>query len=799
MSRNIVLSILTILVLLALGCSGNGASPVTAPVQERVTESAGGSHQLWGLWQISANPEKQTLDIAMLRAADMHLNALQFLEPPPFVNLTLESLKFNGDLVEADIGLRHPFLGLDEFTGFDVCGILITDGSVTGYADSDIRMAGDGDTRLLNPDGFARWWNPSEFPINNGTMFSYKDGLLGTPDSVADYNSTVNAYKYFCEDLDADDGLENLVIANRGVFRAGMKNVRHYTIELGAGLIFNYAVDANWQFPTGGKPWVVPDDFVPEANRPEAYRIEVTELVNTLWNDGSNMGGDLSLSIDVYDWYNAELNTVRAECLEGLPEIVSDTPVASTDDFATYELEFTDVAPGDGSVDILITIESEIEGYGGLLPGKTVSAYFMYTADVANEPPPEGELVALADANAYEIAPGTTVSFNGTHSYDENGYSIVQYTWDFGDSSPVAYGEFVNHPYTTAGLYDVTLTVENEIGMEDDDVIGIIVCDCSTKSERHLPSGPYTALYDLDSSNEDDRKRSTDHMYANDYWVTQSADKIVAFDMSMSGNLNPVLTLATGVTGIVYSLDCGLDDRVAWAEDTDKTVIHIVDSDGDAITDVNAPDGEEFWAADFDVDDDLWVVSEDGDGNRWAHQYIKGDDDSYDLVDTWTHQLPEIKDGWHVFEIQVLHSTESMYLVTDIILPGDTQHPTWPKPRIDAYDRFGDHIRSVAPYNWSVYQDPFPYADIELDSTDPELEACRLNFFDVYTQPGGGNPYFCSHYRRWTLLLTAIGPQFDNGMHRYQSMDVSNVTKQLRAIEIGSDTYFRYLDIPSDW
>ncbi len=51
--------------------------------------------------------------------ADWHLNVQPFLEPPPLVNLTLESLDFpDYYTIDADIGLRHPF---EEplFTGFD--------------------------------------------------------------------------------------------------------------------------------------------------------------------------------------------------------------------------------------------------------------------------------------------------------------------------------------------------------------------------------------------------------------------------------------------------------------------------------------------------------------------------------------------------------------------------------------------------------------------------------------------------------------------------------------------------------
>jgi hypothetical protein len=289
-------------------------------------------------------------------------------------------------------------------------------------------------------------------------------------------------------------------------------------------------------------------------------------------------------------------------------------------------------------------------------------------------------------------------------------------------------------------------------------------------------------------------------MYNNDYWVMQNDDDIVAFDMSLASgsappNLDPVVTLDTGVTGIVYSIDCGLDDRVAWIEDTDKTVVHIVDSTGSPIIDLDSPSGEEFWAADFDVDDDLWVVTETSGGAYWAHQYIKGDEDTYDLVDTWSHELTNIAAAQHVFDIQVLHSTESMYINSDP-LPGNYT-PSWPRSRIDVFDRFGDHIRSYAPWSyWSPTPTPWPHADIELDSTDPELEACRLNWYCTYQQPAG---YYCNSYRRLTLLLQNISINFDQCTGRFQAMDLSNITKRLESIDIDTDQYRWWATIPGDW
>lgn len=379
--------LMIILVIAMFGCSGS-SEPIS-PANEIKPAQITNSHQLWGMWQFVADPVRGTLEIIPLRQAELHLNALPFLEPPPNVYLTLESLEFNGNIIEADIGLRHPFLGLLEFSGFDVCGILITNGSVTGFDDPDLRMAGDGDTRLLNPDGWSRWWNPSEFPVNEGTVFSYNDGLLGSPDSFADYNCTLNGYKFFCDDLsDPDTPLSDVDISSRCMFSAGQKNVRHYTIEIGSGgLIFNYAIDANWEFPQGDPPWMVPDDFGPNANRVEAWNISITELENTLWNDGSENGGDLSLLVDVWDHFDADLNTVKIESSGNFDVTSSSTAVGGGEGYSTYQIDIEEATPAPDSIELFITIESEDIGYGDLLPGKNVSVYFFHSVPVDDETP----------------------------------------------------------------------------------------------------------------------------------------------------------------------------------------------------------------------------------------------------------------------------------------------------------------------------------------------------------------------------------------------------------------------------
>ncbi len=475
------------------GCAGGGnPSTVVAPVDATgINAQTASSHSCWGLWQFTADPVNETLDVVPLRLVDMHLNAIPFLEPPANLYLTIESLAFNGDIIDVDIGLRHPFLGLTKFTGFDVCGVFISSGNQTGFDDPDLVMAGEGDTRLMNPDGLTRWWNPAEFPVNDGTIFSYKDGMLGTPDLSADYNCTLNGYKYFCDDLDdLYDPMSEVTSENRGYFSAGQKNVRHYTIKMESGLVFNYAVDASWKMPIGSSPWTVPDDFPSGANRTEAWNVSVTEINNALFHNNEGSGGALSLSIDVYDWVNAGLNTVRVESPGNFDSAFSDIPIGGGEGYSTYEIDITDAYPiTAGMIDLLITVESEAEGYQGLLPGKSISAYFPYQTTVAS-----GTQPVVGDLSFYwecpgDPCPGHIITFEISEAYDPGGADVT-IDWDFdgdfdyaddldGDDTNLM-GEYI---FPIPGFYDAWCRVDNGLTYVDVGPFAVTVIEC-------LPDAP---------------------------------------------------------------------------------------------------------------------------------------------------------------------------------------------------------------------------------------------------------------------------------------------------------------------
>jgi hypothetical protein len=121
----------------------------------------------------------------------------------------------------------------------------------------------------------------------------------------------------------------------------------------------------------------------------EAWNVKINEVDNTLWNDGKDQGGDLSLLIDVWDHYNAGLNTVNVESPANFDGVSSSMPIGGGEGYSTYQVDIVDATPAPDSIDLLITIASEATGYQNLLPGKKVSAYFASKAAVDDEAPGE--------------------------------------------------------------------------------------------------------------------------------------------------------------------------------------------------------------------------------------------------------------------------------------------------------------------------------------------------------------------------------------------------------------------------
>jgi len=454
-----------ILLVGATGCSGGGNNPASPDpggstgtqlgmASARDSADVTGSsdlrqnpHQLWGLYEVSVDADEGSIEIVPIRTAAIHLNAVKLLEPggkPGGLQVAGPLEWSDGKTVlDVDIRIVHPFPDAMQFSGFDVKGIVITSGTVTGLSDPDLVMSGSNETRLLNADGFTRWWNPAEFPTGD-TVFSYKDGAYGAKDSMWHFSSTLNGFKYFADTLSPASPLETLNQTDRGAFRAGKSNVRHYKLSLKGGPRFNYAVDVSWAPPTVTPP-VVPDDFPPAANQPEPWRISAVATENTLYYlSPTGQGGEVKLDIRVYDWQSPKPyswgGSVKQVAVEW-PGLFALTDAEYISDQATYALYQATLTPISGG----LTSSNDIEfliwawsvdgaGYGGILdPDDVLIAANKFSAGVsATNPPP-----VITDGVTGNASPTLETESYQISAYDPNG-DILTYEWSV---------EFQGNPY----------------------------------------------------------------------------------------------------------------------------------------------------------------------------------------------------------------------------------------------------------------------------------------------------------------------------------------------------------------
>ncbi len=315
-------SIVAASICIPVGCSGNG-DPATPP---SLSEHSNGStsaesydgygRTLWGMWEVTIDGATGECDIVPMRGAMFNANVVRFLQPPSSpIHLITISVNPGSDLttghMDLDVTLRHPFVGLNKFRGFDVRGIVMGDGNVPFLFDLTVRRGGVNDLRLENPDGWTRWWNPSEFTTYD-TVLGYTHGSRSTPDYYA--TATINPYKYFADGLERDAKLSDVDPANRGSFSVNPGvNTRRYILQFPRGpsgsiiYKFNYAVDASWALPDPSyAPEYPPEAYPPEANMQEAWQLVFDSTRSTAWYVNENAkGGTVQLDLEIFDWQGA--------------------------------------------------------------------------------------------------------------------------------------------------------------------------------------------------------------------------------------------------------------------------------------------------------------------------------------------------------------------------------------------------------------------------------------------------------------------------------------------------------------
>jgi len=399
---------ITILILatLSLGCQGDPALPGIDPALNPGPEgysAAGPVHQCFGFFTITADTASGEFDIVPLRSSQWHFNITSILNKTMGIGaagVPAEADPAHG-LFVLDISLTHPFATKPQFSGFDVKGILVTPGTLAigndTFADLD-------EIRLLNSDGYTRWWNPSEFPLSG--MLGYTQGVLATAPAGL-LTATVNPYKAYADLLDAESDVSTLAgetldsDTGRAVFTAGSSNTRRYRIRFpmnpGPQAIFGYAIDVAWNTPSPNPPLQIPDDFPIEANQPEAFYIEIDPYQSSLYYDdeAASGGGMLALNIHISDWQgisSGDLQSEIASVAVAAPDLFdgyqSATYVSEDSTRATFGIDLTAYAVPTHSGDNMIVARivssdgSTFKQTGAPGPSEALKAYQVYLLDI---------------------------------------------------------------------------------------------------------------------------------------------------------------------------------------------------------------------------------------------------------------------------------------------------------------------------------------------------------------------------------------------------------------------------------
>jgi len=282
------------IILVLTGCSASpDSSPLSPDLSQQSVAFNSSAHRLWGIYDIYLDNPDSPLVIP-LRTTEGHLNARRFLEETPCSSCLVVSNAHNlgGKEWMVDVQIRHPFTGIDKFTGFDVRGIVMFDPSYTFpasglvFSDPNIETGG----ALLNADGYTDIFNPVNYPPGSTSWpaWEYQQGKYATSEAPS---SVLNPYKEYATENE------------RRYFGCTTADTRTYHIRFPSDgpLHFGYAIDGNWAPPDADPP-VVPDDFPISANRPEPFFAAMEITKNTLWSDPDiGGGGELQFILRVYD------------------------------------------------------------------------------------------------------------------------------------------------------------------------------------------------------------------------------------------------------------------------------------------------------------------------------------------------------------------------------------------------------------------------------------------------------------------------------------------------------------------
>ena len=173
-----------------------------------------------------------------------------------------------------------------------------------------------------------------------------------------------------------------------------------------------------------------------------------------------------------------------------------------------------------------------------------------------NEPP-------VADAGGpYSAGAGQVIVFDGSGSNDSDG-EIDFYRWNFGDGTSEILAKSPDHTYSATGTYEVTLTIIDNDGTTDTDIIEVTIGEYVNKKPTANADGPYQGVtgesITFSGSNSSDSDGSITNYTWNFGGNTLGYDETITHKYSKAGSYLVTLTVTD-------------DDGDTHAETTSVTV-----------------------------------------------------------------------------------------------------------------------------------------------------------------------------------------------------------------------------------
>ena len=517
-----LLGFAAILVFFCVGCSGGNKLPSVPDIPTANDNNGGltsvaassygtfGEIYLLGYYDCIFDIENETFDITPNRTVEFTLNLVPFLNKmiiPPN-GITLDNIVIHQDDpsflgVDVEFSIYHPFPGFDQYQGYDVMGVIITDGaSAMDY--EHLRVSEHGtDLYMTNADGYTRWFNPTEFTTE--LIFGYAPG--GFQNYAGD--ATLNPYKYYAKHLGKDDNLWSFLTVGPnfdGLFESGIGRTMELEFPIPEpGIQFGYAVILAWEDEG-------PDGPYNPYHHDEAMAANITQTPDLYYNEIDGSGGDLILDIELFAW-KQQPTTIKLESgvLQNVVPFHAETYASPGGEYySTYHVEVAaDPFVGTDHEAWVIAEYSDFDYSNGLVgiphAEGPLAAFFRHPLLISDSPynqPPECDLTSDPEVD-YEGPLPVIIQFNA-NGYDPEGGTLI-YQWSENGVDWESDAITKDYEYTENGYYSVYVKVTDIEGdftiCSEVDFLVNQPPECDLDSDPILPySGPLPVDIEFDAS-----------------------------------------------------------------------------------------------------------------------------------------------------------------------------------------------------------------------------------------------------------------------------------------------------------